>query len=363
MSKILVVDDDAHLREAIADALTAAGHAVQVAENGRQGVAAALAIPPDLVLCDVVMPDLDGFGVVAQLRHDPRTALVPFVFLTAVADASALRTGMDLGADDYLVKPVSTEQLLRTIDARLARDARRREEAQRRIEDLRSAIARSLPHEFLTPLTAVIGLASFVADADTPLENVAIRDVARGIAEAGLLLQELIERFLFYAELEATSQDPAAPVSPVGTAGSDVTEQVAAEQARRLGREDDLLSELETVQLSLPQAHLRALVRELADNAFKFSEPGTPVSIRLRRTAESRAHLTVTDEGRGMAAEEVARVAPFVQFERRRFEQPGMGLGLALVQRIVALAGGETAIESAPGRGTTVRLSLPALTV
>jgi DNA-binding NarL/FixJ family response regulator len=121
MKRILVIEDQPAMRRNIQTILEMEGFVVTVAENGRIGVAGARATPPDLILCDVMMPELDGYGVLAALREEERTAIIPFIFLTAKGEKADLRAGMNLGADDYLAKPVSSEELVAAVHARFAR--------------------------------------------------------------------------------------------------------------------------------------------------------------------------------------------------------------------------------------------------
>jgi len=116
---ILVIEDEADIRNSIAEKLGYEDIPYRVAPDGISGAQLARQIVPDLIICDIMMPGLDGFGVLNELRSDPLTANIPFVFLTAKADKASLRQGMDLGADDYLTKPVTSQELLTTIDARL----------------------------------------------------------------------------------------------------------------------------------------------------------------------------------------------------------------------------------------------------
>ena len=111
------------------------------------------------------MGGVDGYEVLTALRRDPRTAIIPVISFTGVGGDTAVRHGMNLGADDYLVKPISTELLVRAVRARLNRSAVFRREAARRLEELRTDLARSLlPHELLTPLTAVMALSSLLME-------------------------------------------------------------------------------------------------------------------------------------------------------------------------------------------------------
>ena len=121
MKKILVIEDDSEMRRNIVLVLQLEQYQPIAAENGRVGVELAKREKPDLILCDVMMPELDGYGVLKALREDTNTTLIPFIFLTAKGEKDDLRSGMNLGADDYLTKPVAQADLLKTIEVRLRR--------------------------------------------------------------------------------------------------------------------------------------------------------------------------------------------------------------------------------------------------
>lgn len=121
VKRILVIDDDARLREHYREILKLEGYEVAEARNGREGVDRARREPPDLVLCDITMPEMNGHRVLETLRGEPRLAHVPFVFLTGWSEQEDIRTGMNLGADDYLTKPVVPDELVAAIRARLRR--------------------------------------------------------------------------------------------------------------------------------------------------------------------------------------------------------------------------------------------------
>ncbi len=121
MKKILVIEDEPEMRRNITTILRLEGFAPVAAENGRKGVETANKEKPDLILCDVMMPELDGYGVIKALHNEPATMNIPFIFLTAKGERTDIRSGMNLGADDYLTKPVDKADLLRAIRTRLSR--------------------------------------------------------------------------------------------------------------------------------------------------------------------------------------------------------------------------------------------------
>jgi CheY-like chemotaxis protein len=127
MKKILVIEDNQDVRENLAEILSLSGYEAITAENGKIGVEKAQKEDPDLILCDIMMPELDGYGVLHILSRQQKTADIPFVFLTAKAEKEDFRKGMSLGADDYIVKPFDDISLLQTIDARIQKSERLRQ--------------------------------------------------------------------------------------------------------------------------------------------------------------------------------------------------------------------------------------------
>lgn len=140
MTKILVIEDEQLVRENILDLLEAEGFDGVGAENGHVGVTWAWDCKPDLIICDVMMPELDGYDVLKLLRKEPATATIPFIFLTAKADKDDFRQGMQLGADDYLTKPFTSAELLGAISVRLERKAAITRQSEKKLEELRKSL-------------------------------------------------------------------------------------------------------------------------------------------------------------------------------------------------------------------------------
>ncbi|MDZ4795970.1 MAG: response regulator [Bacteroidota bacterium] len=123
MKSVLVIDDNADIRDNTAEILELAGYKTYTAENGKKGVEVAQREKPDVIVCDIMMPELDGYGVLHLLRKNPATEHIPFVFLTAKTERSDFRKGMEMGADDYITKPFEDIELLNAIEVRLKKAA------------------------------------------------------------------------------------------------------------------------------------------------------------------------------------------------------------------------------------------------
>jgi len=138
--KILLIEDNVEVRENTEEILALAGYEVLTAANGRQGVEAAQNNRPDIIICDIMMPELDGYGVLHILSKKPETAAIPFIFLTAKTEKTDIRKGMNLGADDYLTKPFDDTDLLNAIEARMRKTSMQQKHYEASAEGLESFI-------------------------------------------------------------------------------------------------------------------------------------------------------------------------------------------------------------------------------
>src|SRR6516164_4316280 len=119
MRSLLIIDDNTEIRENIAEILSLGGYKTSTAENGKRGVEKAISEKPDLIICDIMMPELDGYGVLHLLKKNPDTQDIPFIFLTAKTERQDFRKGMEMGADDYITKPFEEVELLTAVEIRL----------------------------------------------------------------------------------------------------------------------------------------------------------------------------------------------------------------------------------------------------
>jgi signal transduction histidine kinase len=361
VARIVLIDDEEALREAFAEILSGAGHETVLAATGLEGLEAVRRARPDLVICDVNMPGLDGYGVLEALRGDPLLSSIPFLFLTGLDAPDRVRMGMNLGADDYVVKPVASQELLAAVAARLARREAGQREARRQVDDMRRGVAMLLPHELRTPLTTIIGCAEALREFHQTMSGPAIEEMAEAIAKGAQRLHRLTENYLLYAglELERLAHSGTSTRPLTGDCGAADVRAPALAQAAERGREQDLRLELGEVAVPVAAPYLRKIVSELLDNALKFSAAGSEVRVALGGTG-SAVVLEVADSGRGMTPEQIAEVGAFRQFDRALFEQQGSGLGLVLVRAMIEASGGQLELASPPAGGTRARARWPA---
>ena len=181
------------------------------------------------------------------------------------------------------------------------------------------------------------------------------------IRQASERLYRLIQNFLLYAELEIVASDAQRlhALQSVTLSGTQaLISDIATQKALQVHRLGDLHLEVQEFSVKIAAPRLKTMVEELVDNALKFSSPGTPVYLTTRQENQTFT-LLVSNQGRGMSAQQIAQIGAYMQFERKLYEQQGSGLGLILTKRLAEVHGGELTIESIPGETTTVKVMLP----
>ena len=368
---ILIVDDDADERMLLGDVLRAQGHTITTARTGAEGLRMAQGLVPDLIILDVMMPDLNGFTVCERLRADPATAEVPIIMATALDDRGSRLRGLAAGADEFLAKPIDTAELrvrvhtiARVNRYRLLLAERERtmvalaqaRDAALEASRLKSEFLATVSHELLTPLNGIIGMAEmlvYLAD------DAGQRECAQVVLDSGQALLEQISGVLTYASIEAgTLRLASAPFDLTATLG----QALADAQPRALDRGLELRLALapDLPQLASGDAkQLRQALDHLLDNAIKFTERGhVSVAAELADCTPDDFVLLVrvSDTGVGIPADVQARLfQPFRQADSsltRRYG--GMGLGLAITRQLVQLMGGAIGVESQAGQGCTI---------
>lgn len=362
MTKVLVIEDEAHLRENIVSILSFEGFDTLSAADGTVGIELAYKHVPDLVLCDIMMPRTDGYGVLLALRSEPATSMIPIIFLTAKAGREDFRYGMVLGADDYVTKPFTPEELLHAIETRLERQRLLEEEYHQTLKTLRLATGLALPLDLQTTLNSVMGHAGRLA-ADAPkLGPDQIESLSSAILEATRALHRRIENYLLFAQLEIVRLDPTRVIvlrnNRFEWPGA-LIEDLTRAEAARWGREADLQIAAVDASVSVTRENFAKIVQELVDNALRFSASGTPIQVSGSVEGDSYV-LHITDGGSGISEETVYHVLNPPDFRTKIAalrDQPG--LGLIIVQHLLQAHKGQFILTGKPGEGTKVRAVLP----
>ncbi|GAB4043539.1 hybrid sensor histidine kinase/response regulator [Spirosoma litoris] len=360
-TQILLIEDDVQMRENVEELLTLQGFQVETATNGREGISQALLHSPDLILCDIMMPEVSGYQVLEVVRTNYLISNVPFIFLTAKSDPTDLRRGMDLGADDYLTKPFTSQNLLNTIESRLKREDLRKALLKTQINTFQQKLASAATHEYNTALAGIIGFSSLLAENFQQFTAAETLSMMSMIKISGLRLKrslDTIQRMDLLQQLDPAHE----AYSYFSTGNSFITaeevEHVAQSVSERQDRVLDYHLSIQSAQLRISEDNLRICLEELIDNAFKFSDPMQKVSL-TGECEGSQYRLTFINTGQPFKQDYYNQIAPYMQFERQRYEQQGFGLGLAIVKKILELNQGRLTISSLLVEETSVSICLP----
>jgi len=358
MNRVLIIEDDRTALRQVSQLFTFEGFTVDEAASGQDGIERALKQPPDLIVCDIMMPGTDGFGVLEALRKTTETSLIPFIFLTAKAGMQDVRVGMSEGADDYITKPFEAEALMASARQRLARRRLQIEEAERLATGTGMLAAATVPLEMERSLAHIERVSDalvsrFQADDQLTEMRTAIRTEVSH-------LRRMSQRLSLYGELPRLYAGRFSDHDALGRCSVEMINDAARTAAAENDRLGDLTVELNNGVIPIPMTGdaIALLTYELVTNACKFSPSNT--RIELTATLEDAFwRLTVADYGHGMLPSQIAAVGAFKQFWSGSDRPPGLGLGLVLVQALVRLHSGEICIESEAEQGTRVAVMLP----
>ena len=357
MSTVLIIDDEPELLENVVDLLEVEGFDPIATEDAVEGIQLARTYRPDLIVCDIMMPGLNGHDVLETIRATDGLQTTPFIFLTAKSTPDDIREGMALGADDYLSKPFRAAELVRAVEARLDRHRAFARQHEERLDELRHSMSTALPHEVRTPLVAIQGYAEVLREDWCQLSVAEGRGMLNEILQATERLKRLTENYAMYVQLMGNT----GRATPPDSASIDVHHEVTIvveEEASAQRRTNDVRCDVAPGHVAMRADYLRRLVAELTNNAFKFSDDGTTVDV-TGSLEDDMYRLRISDAGRGMEPDQVERQNAFLQFDRAEQEQQGAGLGLALARKICERCGGTLTIKSAPEEGTRVDVDLP----
>jgi|694.fasta_scaffold03100_13 CheY-like chemotaxis protein/two-component sensor histidine kinase len=368
---IFVIDDEPDNFDVIETFLSDADYQLNYAASGQEALMLLNTFSPDLILLDVMMPGLDGIEVCQQLKASSQWQAIPIIMVTALTSKEDLSRCLEAGADDFISKPVNRFELRARVKSmlRIKQQYDRIQEFSviqrdtinilgQNLEELTGNLAFSLSHELNTPLNGIIGVIEVLKDNIQDMEITEVREILSWADQSANRLNELTKKFLLYLQLEITvSQQKDLGAAQTQFSAADIKMALAI-HAKSYERNEDLKFELEEANLSLPEKYLSILLKELVDNALKYSACGTEIQIKSQ-IIDGMLNISIHDWGRGMTAYQISRIDAFRQFERKEHQQPGIGIGLKIVMKIVQLAGGHFSIQSVYKRETKVTISLP----
>ncbi len=347
---LLIVDDIPANVSVLFDFLSASGFKVLVAQDGESALQKAHYAQPSLILLDVMMPGIDGFETCRRLKNDPKTQDIPVIFMTALADTENKVKGFELGAVDYVTKPIQQEEVLARVNTHLT-IRKLQKELQTQNDEL-DAFAHTVAHDLKNPLNAVLGFAEMLGENAADHLDAESLEYLEGLQTASRKMVDIIESLLLLAGV-SKQQVEKQPLDMLN---------IVQQAQQRLA----FMTQKYEAAIILPDRWPVAIgyapwVEEIwanyINNGMKYG--GKPPRLELGATkVANKIRFWVHDNGEGLTKEQQAILfTPFTRLNQHRVK--GHGLGLSIVQRIAEKLGGQVGVESEVGKGSTFYFTLP----
>lgn len=363
---VLIVDDSDQVRTLLKRVLEDEGHYVVVASNGVEALSAISEMRPDLVLLDVMMPVMDGLSTLRRLRSEPDTAELPIIMVTALDTVDQVVRGLELGANDYLTKPIQIEVLMARVRTQLKikRLQDQRVEAIRSLREmdaLKDKFLQIAAHDLRNPLANItLGLEWLGAlDVSGTGQDEKYAEVMTMMRMSTGMMKSIVNDYLALQALRSGSVRLQLAPTDINEVVRETVEQYQPYiERKRVNLDFDLEADLPSCQAD--PRHVAQIVSNLVSNAVKFSPEESEVRIRTRARS-NLVRIEVQDTGPGILEEEMPML--FKEFARLSNSptagEHSSGVGLAIVKHLVELHGGRVGAESRRGEGSTFWFELP----
>jgi two-component system sensor histidine kinase/response regulator len=366
-SLILVVDDITKNLQVVGTVLRNQGYEVMPAASGADALKCARGQLPDLILLDLMMPEMDGLEVCRQLKADPATMQIPVVYLTASNEMEHLVQGFEVGAVDYVTKPFNPPELLARVRTHL--ELKHARERLREMNDEKNEFMGIAAHDLRNPLGAITGYAEIILEEggsllDSSPEALArsvkeVNDCASRIQDTSKRMAEMLQNLLDANRIERGEMQ--LHMAPIDLAAS-VAAVLETQRPRAVAKQQTLHWQNEAGPLSVlaDATVLTQVIENLVSNAVKYSPTGKNIYVRVRRSPEGM-RCEVQDEGQGLSAQDQKKL--FGKFARLSAKPTGgehsTGLGLSIVKKLVEAMNGKVWCESELGKGATFIVEFP----
>ena len=358
MASVLIVDDGVDNLRLLSDLLGKYGYEVRAVTTGRQALQAVEHDPPDLILLDITMPEMNGYEICRRLKATDRSKDVPVVFLTSLTDTADKVRAFDAGGVDYITKPFQFDEVLARVKAHVALRRAQTDLAAsytrlRALEQLRDDLVRMVVHDMGSPLQA-LSINLLLLQGAVSEDG---RDILQSASKVAEELSQMISDLFDVSRLEECKMPIRRAVWNLTDMAHDVRAVLGAIDADRL---IDLESS-EAVEVSCDGALVRRVIENLVTNALRHTPAGSPIRVSIAR-AEGRARVAVHDQGRGVPPEATGRI--FEKFgtveTRQESAYRSLGLGLAFCKLAIEAHGGTIGVDPGVGSGSTFWFELPA---
>lgn len=352
-NKILLVDDELNLRETISELLSHHNYDVETASNGQEALDILEYWQPDLILCDIMMPVMNGNALHEIIKDIPSLNTIPFIFLTAKKENNLMRKCLLEGADDYVAKPFKIKELTSIIESKLERF----EKIKNSFSNLYLGKEKVFLHEINTPINGILGPIELLIENQEKLEKKEIATFYAAIKISGERLNRTMQNLILYENLKNNSiefnDNFSTEILNAFVKTKEKIFKIYEDQEKRI------TFEIDKAMIKISEEHLQYLFFELIDNALKFSSNNKVIIVSGEQFNNEYYELVIRDFGIGFSEQELNKIGAAQQFNREAREQQGLGLGLFLSKIIIKKSNGVFTIVSKENEGTTINLFLP----
>ncbi len=343
--KILVIEDETAIREIVKDYFNRLDFEVSIAVNGKEGLFDAIIKKPDIIICDLMMPEMDGYEVLKHVRQHEEIGDTPFILLTAKTEHADIRLGMKGGADDYLTKPFVFEELRDAVLSCLKRATRVRESTQDKIRQFTKEMQQATDHEFNTPLNTIFGFAEIIIQQSNVLSKEQIVEFVKKMFTSGKRLQRTVKKLAIYQAIVSSKITGNNEYIGKCAIYTNIVNQIINRSTKEASKNVNFNVLLESSELNVAETALDIIIYEITDNAVKFSNDNSEIIV-TGKIVDDRYRLIVKNYGYGMTAGQIEKIDAFVQFDRASREQQGSGLGLFIAKSLTEMNGGKFSVNS-----------------
>jgi two-component system, sensor histidine kinase and response regulator len=348
VSKILVIEDELNVRENIVELLESEDFEVFSAKDGFEGIFLAQEHSPELILCDVTMPELDGYGVLNNLRKDPNIAITPFIFLTAKAASEEIRQGMNLGADDYLTKPFSRQELLTTIKARLSKQKIHDQNTDALLKDIGESLSYSISEKIFNPLDEILGASEVFRQDANIIEPNDIEKLGAHIQSNTKFLKRAILNIFMYLNMELMfhNSDSLETIKNIYTTRpGDFVYMIAMQLARKYDCSKNLVVSIDNSRLKISTSDWNKIVEESLEFVFSLFKEGSLIDVSAK-IVDDIFQYSIRLESDELPYDLLHKTAQNIPRTQAFYESLDPGLGLLIIHFIVKLYDGEFIVSN-----------------
>lgn len=352
-NKILLIDDELNIRTTITELLIFQNYDVKNASNGQEALDVLEYWIPDLIICDIMMPIMDGNMLHNIVKENQSLGPIPFIFLTAKKGNNLMRKCLLDGVDYFLSKPFKIDELTKIIKVKIDRF----EKMKNSCNNLYIGEKKHFLHEINTPLNGILGSIDILIENEHELDKNEIETFYDAIKLSGERLNRTMQNLILYQNLKNNllqfNYTSKIEISKSFLNVKKKLFQIHGNQEKRIS------FEIDRADIIISEKYLNFILFELVDNALKFSPSSKIICVSGERYNDSYYELVIRDFGIGFSEEELKKIGVAQQFNREEREQQGLGLGLFLSKIIIKKSKGVFTIISKANEGTRIKIFLP----